>query len=144
MFYEPVKNNHGLSKNPFNSLVVPRPIGWISSIDTEGIVNLAPYSFFNAVCYKPPTVMFASGPGSGADGMKDSLRNIEDTGEMSDRQYRSGEPWAIQDFESIKNNPIDSGWTPRYVEVNFNNACNLKCSYCSPQFSTTWGKEIAV
>ena len=68
--------------------------------------------------------------------------NIEDTGEMSDRQYRSGEPWAIQDFESIKNNPIDSGWTPRYVEVNFNHACNLKCSYCSPQFSTTWGKEI--
>ena len=66
--------------------------------------------------------------------------NIEDTGQMSDRQYRSGEPWAIQDFESIKNKPIDSGWTPRYVEVNFNNACNLKCSYCSPQFSTTWGK----
>ena len=69
---------------------------------------------------------------------------MEDTGEMSDRHYRSGEPWAIQDFESIKNNPIDSGWTPRYVEVNFNNACNLKCSYCSPQFSTTWGQEIAV
>ena len=82
MFYEPVKNNHGLSKNPFNSLVVPRPIGWISSIDTEGIVNLAPYSFFNAVCYRPPTVMFASGPGNGNDGMKDSLRNIEDTGEF--------------------------------------------------------------
>ena len=68
------------SKNPFNSLVVPRPIGWISTIDTEGIVNLAPYSFFNAECYRPPTVMFASGPGSGADGMKDSLRNIEATG----------------------------------------------------------------
>ena len=45
---------------------------------------------------------------------------MEDTGEMSDRHYRSGEPWAIQDFESIKDNPIDSGWTPRYVEVNFN------------------------
>ena len=82
MFYEPVKNNHGLSKNPFNSLVVPRPIGWISSIDTEGVVNLAPYSFFNAVCYRPPTVMFASGPGSGPDGMKDSLRNVEATGEF--------------------------------------------------------------
>ena len=68
--------------------------------------------------------------------------NIEDAGQMSDRQYRSGEPWAIQDFESIKNKPIDSGWTPRYVEVNFNNACNLQCSYCSPQFSTKWGQEI--
>ena len=70
--------------------------------------------------------------------------NIEDTGQMSDRHYRSGEPWAMQDFEAIKQNPIDERWTPRYVEVNFNNACNLKCSYCSPQFSTTWGKEIAV
>ena len=68
--------------------------------------------------------------------------NIEDTGEMSDRHYRSGEPWAMQDFTAIKQNPMDERWTPRYVEVNFNNACNLKCSYCSPQFSTTWGKEV--
>jgi organic radical activating enzyme len=67
---------------------------------------------------------------------------MEDTGETSDRHYRSGEPWAIQDFDAIKQNPMDAHWTPRYVEVNFNNACNLKCSYCSPQFSTTWGKEI--
>ena len=82
MFYEPVKQDHGLSKNPFNSLIIPRPIGWISSIDNEGVVNLAPYSFFNAVCYRPPTVMFASGTGKGSDGMKDSRRNIEDTGEF--------------------------------------------------------------
>ena len=67
--------------------------------------------------------------------------NIEDTGEMSDRHYRSGEPWAMQDFTAIKQNPMDVNWTPRYVEVNFNHACNFKCSYCSPQFSTTWGKE---
>ena len=67
--------------------------------------------------------------------------NIEDTGEMSDRHYRSGEPWAMQDFEAIKQNPMTTSWTPRYVEVNFNHACNFKCSYCSPQFSTTWGKE---
>ena len=70
--------------------------------------------------------------------------NIEDTGQMSDRHYRSGEPWAMQDFEAIQQNPIDDHWTPRYVEVNFNNACNFKCSYCSPQFSTTWGQETAV
>ena len=63
--------------------------------------------------------------------------NIEDTGEMSDRHYRSGEPWAMQDYEAIKQNPMTSSWTPRYVEVNFNHACNFKCSYCSPQFSTT-------
>lgn len=82
MFYEPKKKNHGLSKNPFNSLIVPRPIGWISSVDGKGIFNLAPYSFFNAVCYRPPTVMFSSGVGSGDDKMKDSLRNIEETGEF--------------------------------------------------------------
>ena len=67
--------------------------------------------------------------------------NMEKTGEMSDRHYRSGEPWAMQDFDVIRTRPIDEKWTPRYVEVNFNHACNLKCSYCSPQFSTTWGKE---
>ena len=82
MFYEPVKQDHGLPKNPFNSLVIPRPIGWITTVDPEGVVNLAPYSFFNAVGYRPPTVMFASGSGSGEDGQKDSLRNVEATGEF--------------------------------------------------------------
>ncbi|MBT3531236.1 MAG: flavin reductase family protein [Gammaproteobacteria bacterium] len=82
MFYEPSKNDHGLARNPFNSLVVPRPIGWISSRDEAGVLNLAPYSFFNAVCYKPPTVMFSGGVGSAADGMKDSIRNIEATKEF--------------------------------------------------------------
>ena len=82
MFYEPIKKNHGLPKNPFNSLVIPRPIGWITSRDPEGVVNLAPYSFFNAVCYSPPTVMFAAGAGSGGDGLKDSLLNVETTGEF--------------------------------------------------------------
>lgn len=82
MFYEP-KDGHGLSKNPFNSLVVPRPIGWISSVDLEGNVNLAPYSFFNAVAYTPPTIMFASGHGQVEDdNQKDSLRNIIETGEF--------------------------------------------------------------
>jgi hypothetical protein len=69
---------------------------------------------------------------------------MEDTGEMSDRHYRSGEPWAMQDFDTIRNNPFNPKHPPRYVEVNFNNACNFKCSYCSPQFSTTWGKEIDI
>ncbi|PCJ25310.1 MAG: flavin reductase [SAR86 cluster bacterium] len=82
MFYEPHKKNHGLAKSPFNSLIIPRPIGWISSIDNQGVFNLAPYSFFNAVCYQPPTVMFSAGVGSGSDGMKDTLRNIEANGEF--------------------------------------------------------------
>ena len=82
MFYEPKKKNHGLPKNPFNSLVIPRPIGWISSIDLEGVFNLAPYSFFNAVCYSPPTVMFSAGVGTATDKTKDSARNVEKTGEF--------------------------------------------------------------
>ena len=86
MFYEPKKSNHGLPKNPFNSLVLPRPIGWITSLDAKGVINLAPYSFFNAVCYRPPTVMFSTGtgpsPGNGGDWSKDTRRNIEETGEF--------------------------------------------------------------
>ena len=82
MFYEPKKKNHGLAKNPFNSLIVPRPIGWISSADAAGVYNLAPYSFFNAVSYQPPTVMFSAGAGANDDRLKDSARNIEETGEF--------------------------------------------------------------
>lgn len=80
MFYEP-KNGHGLSHNPFNAIVTPRPIGWISTRDAHGIDNLAPYSFFNAVAYVPPQVMFAS-TASKADqiGTKDSVANIRETG----------------------------------------------------------------
>ena len=70
MFYEPKKKNHGLAKNPFNSLIVPRPIGWISSADAAGVNNLAPYSFFNAVSYQPPTVMFSAGAGATDDRLK--------------------------------------------------------------------------
>jgi flavin reductase (DIM6/NTAB) family NADH-FMN oxidoreductase RutF len=83
MFYEPKKRDHGLPKNPFNSLVIPRPIGWITSMDKDGVVNLAPYSFFNAVSYRPPTVMFSAGHGMMEDDLlKDSQRNIVETGEF--------------------------------------------------------------
>jgi len=68
--------------------------------------------------------------------------NMEDNGKLSDRHYRSGEPWAAADFDAIKNSTGDEDVIPSYVEVNFNNACNLKCSYCSPQFSSTWQQEI--
>jgi organic radical activating enzyme len=68
--------------------------------------------------------------------------NMEDLGEMSDRHYRSGEPWAAIDFDRIKNSSGDEDdVVPSYVEVNFNNACNLACSYCSPQYSSTWAQE---
>jgi hypothetical protein len=68
--------------------------------------------------------------------------NMEDQGKLSDRHYRSGEPWAAVDFEQIKNSTgAEDDIVPSYVEVNFNNACNLKCSYCSPQFSSSWHDE---
>jgi organic radical activating enzyme len=67
----------------------------------------------------------------------------EDLGNLSDRHYRSGEPWASEHFDRILNSTGDEDETPSYVEVNFNHACNLKCSYCSPQFSSTWADEIA-
>lgn len=66
----------------------------------------------------------------------------EDLGNLSDRHYRSGEPWAAKDFEFIKNSTGTEDVIPSYVEVNFNHACNLKCSYCSPQFSSTWADEV--
>ena len=74
-FYEPAQG-HGLPHDPFNAMVGPRPIGWVSTQDAKGRRNLAPYSFFNAFNYTPPLVGFAS------LGEKDSLRNIRETGEF--------------------------------------------------------------
>ena len=73
--YEP-KNGHGLPHDPFNAIVGPRPIGWISTQSKAGVVNLAPYSFFNAFNYVPPIIGFSSVC------YKDTLRNIEETGEF--------------------------------------------------------------
>ena len=74
-FYEPAKG-HGLPHDPFNAIVGPRPIGWISSQNAQGQLNLAPYSFFNAFNYIPPIIGFSS------VGAKDSLRNIQETREF--------------------------------------------------------------
>lgn len=75
-FYEP-RNGHGLPHDPFAAIVGPRPIGWISSLSPAGIPNLAPYSFFNGFNYVPPIVGFAS------VGEKDTLRNVQETGEFA-------------------------------------------------------------
>jgi len=80
MFYEP-KDGHGLPHNPFKAIVAPRPIAWVSSLSTEGVANLAPYSFFNAVADVPPMLMISSSPqASNVD--KDTLENIINTGEF--------------------------------------------------------------
>ena len=72
---------HGLPRDPFKSCVIPRPIGWISTISLDGVPNLAPYSFFNGVAGDPPMVMFSSGARS-SDAPKDSIFNAEQTGEF--------------------------------------------------------------
>ncbi len=81
MFYE-TGAKAPLSPDPFKSLVVPRPIGWITSIDLKGQVNLAPFSFFNAVAEEPPMVAFAPSGLKAEGSLKDSRRNIEETGEF--------------------------------------------------------------
>lgn len=74
-FYTPAEG-HGLAHDPFKAIVAPRPVGWISTVDAQGRVNLAPYSFFNAVCDRPPMLAFSSA------GRKDTLNNCEATGEF--------------------------------------------------------------
>ena len=81
MFYEPKKGSP-LKIDPFKSLIFPRPIGWISSISKNGIANLAPYSYFNAVADEPPQVMFCSNGSSAHGKYKDSLSNILSTKEF--------------------------------------------------------------
>ncbi len=82
MFYQPPKHDHGLPLDPFKSLVVPRPIGWISTLGADGVLNLAPYSFFNGVATNPAIVMFCPGGALVPKGRKDSWRNAEETGEF--------------------------------------------------------------
>ena len=82
MYYETDKNDHGLRYNPLKACVVPRPIGWISTLDAAGKVNVAPFSFFNLLSYDPPFVMFSAGTHEGDGGTKDTVANIQATGEF--------------------------------------------------------------
>ena len=76
MFYATDKRDHGLPHDPFKAIVAPRPIGWITSMSRNGEINLAPYSYFNAVSTRPPIVCFSS------EGRKDSLAFVEETREF--------------------------------------------------------------
>ncbi len=129
---------HGLPHNPFNALVVPRPIGWISSVDADGVVNLAPYSFFNGVAYTPPQVMFsATGPHE-AGGLKDTIANIEATGgyvvnlatwETREAMNRSASPAPhdVDEFEvaRLTKAPAELVAAPRVAE----SPVHLECEY---------------
>ena len=130
-FYEPAQG-HGLPHDPFNAMVGPRPIGWISSRDAGGRLNLAPYSFFNAFNYTPPIVGFAS------IGAKDTLRNIRETREfgwnlvtrpLAERMNAScaAVPPEVDEFELAGVTPVASHTiaVPRVAESPVSFECRL-------------------
>lgn len=96
MHYDTASNAHGMKHDPFKALVVPRPIGWVSTVGKDGSRNLAPYSFFNAVSDRPPVVLFSSA------GHKDTLRNIEETGEFT----CSIATWDLRDAMNLSSAPV--------------------------------------
>jgi flavin reductase (DIM6/NTAB) family NADH-FMN oxidoreductase RutF len=130
-FYEP-RHGHGLPHDPFNAIVGPRPIGWISSRSAAGVVNLAPYSFFNAFNYVPPIVGFSS------IGYKDTVRNVQETGEFvwnlvtqplaeAMNQTCAAVPPEVNEFELAGLTPLASRLVavPRVMESPVSFECKL-------------------
>jgi flavin reductase (DIM6/NTAB) family NADH-FMN oxidoreductase RutF len=128
-FYRP-SEGHGLAHDPLNSIIGPRPIGWISSRGTGGKLNLAPYSFFNAFSYRPPIIGFSS------TGAKDSLRNVQETGEfvwnlatraLAERMNATSAaaPYEIDEFDLAGLTPAPSRIVsvPRVAESPVNFEC---------------------
>ncbi|KKL51474.1 hypothetical protein LCGC14_2295130 [marine sediment metagenome] len=138
MFYRP-EDGHGLPHNPFNAIVTPRPIGWISTRGADGRDNLAPYSFFNAVAYVPPQVMFAStSTKPDRDGTKDSVANIRETGvfcvniveyAMRDAMNLTSGPWdrKVDEFEKagLERAPCETVACSRVLRAPANLECRL-------------------
>lgn len=103
MFYETAKNNHGLPYNPFKACVIPRPIGWISTVSHDGVVNLAPFSMYNQLGYDPPIVCFSGSNRPGTGKRKDSVANAEETGEFVVNMAT----WALRDQVNVSSRFVD-------------------------------------
>ncbi|HEM7877565.1 TPA: flavin reductase family protein [Burkholderia contaminans] len=130
-YYEP-SQGHGLPHDPLNAIIGPRPIGWIASRGSDGTLNLAPYSFFNAFNYRPPIIGFSS------TGAKDSLRNVQETGEfvwnlatrdLAERmnQTCAAVPYEVNEFElggltAVPSRVVD---VPRVAESGVNFECKV-------------------
>ncbi len=99
MFYETARRDHGLPHDPFKAIVAPRPIGWISTVSAAGKANLAPYSFFNAICSRPEMVMFSS------EGEKDTIANIRETGEFVANHVSAG----LAEAMNVTSAPVGQG-----------------------------------
>jgi flavin reductase (DIM6/NTAB) family NADH-FMN oxidoreductase RutF len=104
MYYEPGLTPHGLPHDPFKSCVIPRPIGWISTVDAQGRHNLAPFSQFQNVTFDPPIVMFSANQNS-AGARKDSVRNAEETGEF----VWNMATWAQRDAVNVSAEELPHG-----------------------------------
>jgi flavin reductase (DIM6/NTAB) family NADH-FMN oxidoreductase RutF len=156
-FYEP-RDGHRLPHDPFNAIVGPRPIGWISSRSATGALNLAPYSFFNAYNYHPPIVGFTS------IGYKDTVRNVEESGEFvwnlvtrdlaeAMNQTCAALPHGVSEFDLAGLTALDSRViaTPRVAEspVSFECRCTqiVQLQGASGDKLATWlvlGEVVAV
>ena len=132
MDYDADLRNHGLPHDPLKALIVPRPIGWLSTMDANGVVNLAPYSYFNLIAEHPAYVMFSSA------GRKDSQTNIEETGEfvynlvtedLVDLAVASSEPYPPDQSEpervGIRMRPSKRVAPPAVAAAK----ANLECVY---------------
>lgn len=153
-----VAKGHGLPHNPFKAIVAPRPVGWISTRSPEGALNLAPYSFFNAVCDTPPIVMFSS------SGYKDSVSNVDASGEfvfnlatedLKDAMNVSSAPYphGVSEFEKAGLTPAASTLigTPRVAEAKAAFECRhlqtLRLAGLDGQPAANWvvfGEVVAV
>ena len=156
-FYEP-RDGHRLPHDPFNAIVGPRPIGWISTRSAAGVLNLSPYSFFNAFNYTPPIVGFAS------VGLKDTLRNVQQTGEFAwnlvtlplaqvMNQTCAAVASEVDEFELAGLTPVDSKLigVPRVLEspVSFECRCTqiVQLQGANGECVPTWlvlGEVVAV
>ena len=161
MFYK-IGEPHGLPHDPFKSCVVPRPIGWISTIGADGTVNLAPYSFFNGLAGEPPMVMFSSN-GKQPFGPKDSLTNAEATGEFvcsmatwdlrdSMNRTSSKEPPEVNEFElaGLETEPSELVRPPRvkaspvHLECLYHTTVELPCDIEGGRNAMCIGRVVGV
>ena len=162
MYYEPGVTPHGLPHDPFKSCVVPRPIGWISTVDAQGRHNLAPYSQFQNVTFDPPMVMFCANQNSRGE-RKDSVRNAEETGEfvwnMATHALReavniSAEelPHGVDEFEraglvklpSRKVRPMRVQGSPIHFECKYLNTLRFPGTPPMGSVDVVFGRVVAI
>jgi flavin reductase (DIM6/NTAB) family NADH-FMN oxidoreductase RutF len=162
MYYEPGRTSHGLPHDPFKSCVIPRPIGWISTVSRKGQHNLAPFSQFQNVTFDPPIVMFASNQNSRGE-RKDSVRNAEDTGQfvwnmatyaLRDAVNASAEefPHGVDEFEraglqklpSSLVKPMRVAGSPIHFECEYMNTVRFPGSGRMGAVDVVFGKVLAI